>query len=436
MLLGVAACPARAQQPRPQTTAPTFDAAAVATESTGAFAGRAFDLRRLGDWSQLREVGRTRRTAHPDEALGWNAEALAAYSSGDVEAAIADWEIALKNGGDKETRELLATARAVQRNYPGQSFKLLQFVGSDVEFDQLKWKRQAAALLKAKDYDAIERVAGELQKSKRSDAMGKPFLQSFFEGLSQPAQNAQPLEQSLRDWRAARPDSDLARLVEIEFSTNMAWRARGDGFGDSITPAISERMNEALARGAQIIGELPKSASESPLMFVVLQRWGQIAGDGRPFLDAIYREGSARFPDYLPLLRGRIVNLLPRWYGAEGELPQLLREHADQIGGIEGDMDYALGFMVVHNFEGESAHDNARFWRGFDALRKRSPDSSALRTAQLHFGDDQGRLDGNYEHAKSVLSEPRGHVLDQIWFGTPQLRADMSERRMEILAKE
>lgn len=437
LLLGVAAAPARAQQqPRPQTAAPNFNLQAVTTESESAFAQRIYGLRFSGQWAKLIAIGRARREAHPDETVGWHAEALGAYGNGDVEAAIAAWEAAPKLREIPDGPTLLANARAVQRNYPGQKFPPLQFVRSDVTNERFKWQGQASILLKARDYDAIEAKARELQKSGQADALGLPYLQTFFDGLAKIYQehDIPAIQQSVNAWRAARPDSVLARLVEIKLATDMAWRARGEGFADSLTPAMSEKMSEALERGAQGIGALPASAVESPLMFVVMQRWGQLAGDGRPFLDAIYREGSARFPAYQPLLRVRILNLLPRWYGAPGELMQLLREHADKIGGIEGDMDYAMGFINARYYEGDLPHDNARFWRGFDALRKRSPDSIALRTTQVQFGVDQGLFDGNYRYAESALSEPNGYILDQMEFDESQTQANVSERRMEILA--
>lgn len=430
MLLAVAASPARAQQ------APTPDFAAVTTERAGAFLGRSADLRRLGDWDQLRAVGRARRTAHPDESLGWYAEAMGAYGNGDVEAALAAWDTAFRLGKNSDATHFFKNAQAVQRNYPGQKFQPGQFVDSDVTTERARLKNRAAELLLAKNYDAIEATASELQKSGQTDALGQPDLQSFFYGLARTDQNPQLLEQSVAAWRAARPDSILARLAAIELSTDAAWRARGDGFADSITPAMSEKMGEALERGAQIISELPAAANESPLMFVVVQRWGQIGGDGRPFLDAIYREGSARFPNYLPITQGRIINLMPQWFGTEGEITELLREHADKIGGPEGDVDYALSYMKAHYYRGEMEHDDARFWRGFEALRARYPDSIALRSAQLHFGEDQGKIDGNYARVKSALSEKDGHIVDETWFTKPTQRAYFGEYRMEMLAKE
>ena len=301
LLFAVAASPVRAQQPPAQAETMNFDAQTVANESEGAFAGRAADLRRVGDWNQLGDIGRVRRTAHPEQTVGWNAEALGAYGNGDVAAAIAAWQNAPDLKTIPDGPELLATAQAVERNYPGQSFQPAQFVDSDVKTERLHWQNVAADLLKAKDYDAIEARASELQKSGQTDAMKQPFLQSFFEGLSLATPKSQTMEQIVKEWRAARPNSTLARLAEIDLATATAWDARGNGYANSITPAMSQNIDDSLARGAQTINELPASASDSPLMFGVLQRWGQLGGDGRPFLDAIYREGTGRFPHYLPI---------------------------------------------------------------------------------------------------------------------------------------
>ena len=441
LLLAVAASlalapTARAQQPRPQR--PAFDAQRVVDQNEAAFAGSIVGLRFAGKWDQIRDMGRVRREAHPDESVGWNAEALGNYGNGDVEAAIKVWEAAPNLQEIPDGPQLLATARAVQRNFPDQKLQPFQFVSSDATDEQGRFEGRANILRKAKDYDAIEAMASELQKSGQADATGYPALQSFFDGLSKiyQANEAPDIEQAIRIWRAARPNSIVARLAEIEFFTNLAGLARGTGYADSITPAMSQSMNEALAHGAQGIAELPAASVESPLTFVVLQHWGHLSGDGRAFLDPVYREGNARFPTYQPILRARINDLLPRWYGVDGELMQLLQEHADALGGTEGDIDYALGFARVRLYEGDLPHDNARFWRGLEAQRQRFPDSISLRTLQVQFGLDQADHDGNYEYVRRALIEKDGYLLDQFAFDGDHKRAQMSESRMETLARD
>ena len=443
MLLAVAAAlalapNARAQQPRAQQPRPAFDRQRAVDQSEAAFAGSIVELRFAGKWDQMRDMGRARREAHPDESVGWNAEALGDYGNGDAEAAIKIWEAAPNLKEIPDGPQLLATARAVQRNFPDQKLQPFQFVSSDAADEQGRFEGRANILRKAKDYDGIDALASELQKSGQTDATGQPDLQSFFDGLSKiyQANEAPDIEQAIRLWRAARPNSIVARLAEIEFFTNLAGRARGTGYADSITPAMSQSMDEALAHGAQGIAELPAAAVESPLTFVVLQHWGHLSGDGRAFLDPVYREGNARFPTYQPILRARIADLLPRWYGAEGELMQLLQARADALGGTEGDIDYALGFSRARLYEGDLPHDNARFWRGIEAQRQRFPDSISLRTLQLQFGLDQADFDGNYEYARAVLIEKDGHLLDRSAFNGDHKEARMSEARMEILARD
>ena len=114
---------------------------------------------------------------------------------------------------------------------------------------------------------------------------------------------------------------------------------------------------------------------------------------------------------------------------------QSLQDYSDKIGGADGDAAYALGIMEIKRYEGDMPHDDARFWRGLDALRASYPDSTALRTAQLYYGEVQGDRDGNYEHLKSALSEPKGYILDNFWYGKPSQRAYFGEYRMKMLAK-
>ncbi len=422
----------------------TFERKDVPTESIENFAFRAKDLEIKRDWPQLLEVSRERRTAHPDEAIGWNAEALAAYALGDAAAAVAAWTQAKRldpNFGDDER---LLVAQRVRAAYPDHEFKPIENVEGEQSVARRQWSEKATALLNAKDYDELDRVAAQLQKSNESSVLGAPLLVDFFRSLSTLGDNADERRAAVEAWRAARPQSNLARFVEIDMLTNFAWLARGNGFSDSITPAMSAKMDESLSRAAQNIDALPATAVESPLLFITLQNWARLSGAGRSFLDAVFEEGSARFPDFNALYFDRAVLLQPRWFGGPGEIMAMVDARANQLGGEAGDMFYALGVANVvsgyTNVAEESPYDYARFARGMKLLRARNPDSVTLRTVDMMmsrieaFSQDEENRD--WEHVNQIYLEPEGQRFDQTWgaYRDRDFQMNHSAYRMSILS--
>ncbi len=451
LLLPLVAAPnARAQMmksdPQPQVTVADLDA--VAAESLADFEARAKKLDAAGQWLELQRVGHARRLQHPDEVAGWSAEATGAYSNGDIDTAIEAYKVRLSLKYDKADDGHLSTARAVRRKFPDLKLQPVEFVDSDTRLAQRPWGAKSFALLEQKNYDELERVAAELQKSNASDAKLFPFLQNFFDVLTWPDDyDFDKLQPAIEAWRRARPQSNFARLVEIDFWTNKAYSIRGGGYASSITPEMSARMDEALERGTRAIAELPDSANQSPLFFTVLQDWAKLSGAGRPFIDAVFEEGVAKFPDYQPIYLNHSILLLPRWFGAPGEWQAMATRSADAVGGIKGDMLFAMIMSRVTDSvlrltwepEPPLPYDFARFWRGLDALRAQHPDSVALRTIQIEVGDNQGFLPGSkgdFERMKSALREPNGHQVDWSFatYQVEQYRRAFGERRNTMLA--
>ena len=425
------------------------DLDAVASGTVRAFYSLAGRLEKSGQWAELQRVGHARRVRHPRESLAWDAEATGAYAAGDIDAAIAAYEGRLRLAPNETAQSRLDHLRAVRAKFPDLQLQPIQWVESDAALAQRPHAEKARELLDRKDYDALERVASELQRSGAADVKGYAFLQTFFNELSSSRGNKMSRQRAIEAWRAARPASDLARLVEIQFWLDRTFDERGNGYADSITPAMSARMDEALERATRGINQLPASANATPLLFVTLQGWAQLAGVGRPFMDAVFQEGAAKFPGYIPLYQSRINILLPRWYGAPGEWEAMVARQADAIGGIEGDKFYARLYGHAYVYSGSfgdepeppTPYDSARFWRGLSALRALYPDSIALRTIHIKAASDQGVLPatrGDFERFREVITQPNAHLIDGSFsdYGLPEVRREFGIRRMDLLATD
>lgn len=403
------------------------------------FAARMKALDAKGDWKTILQSGQQWQKSHPDDPTGYFAAARAAYMLGEIDVSIAAWEklLAKDPASAQNGAGWLKTSRAVRRNYPNLKLKPFQFVQGDAAIEAVQWQRKGAALLAAKKYDEIEKTAATLQKSKAADAKGSPHLTLFFDGLyGSTTANVAAHQKRIAAWRAARPQSHLARLAEIQMWTGAAWRARGNGFSSTITPAMSAKMDAALAKGTQSLKNLPEAAyAASPLAVEVALDWAQLSGAGREFLDELFSVGTENFPDYLPFYRIRANQLLPRWFGEPGEWQAMAKQRADQIGGDNGDIFYARVIWSLSNFFGnlpeEGAFDYERARRGLEILHRRHPNSLSVSSARLELAYQSK----DWKTARQLFIAPNGHVLDVSWQRWKDVagQTDFAEQRMLLL---
>lgn len=442
--LGMAHCHAQNAQipggPTPRSTvAPPASKPDPATRDE--FVARYKTLEFGGDWTALHQLGRDWQAAHPEDADAFYAQGYASYMRGDLDSTILELDkfLAANPAEARNARDWANNARSIKRNFPDLSVKPLQLVTGDADLESAEWAKKSAALLAAKEYDEIERVAAQLQKSGAANIEGVPHLRAFFNGLfSGETKNFPALQARIAAWRAARPKSNLARLAALEMWTEQAYQARGTGYASTITPGMEARMGAALDKGAATLKTLPKNAVESPLFFDVVLRWGLFAGASREFFDKTFADGIKKFPNYLPLYTRRAHNLLPRWFGEPGEWEAMAKKRADQLGGEKGDVFYARIVwslsQLVADLPKESKFSYARAKRGFEILQEIQPDSISLASARL----DTAIESEDWKTAKQVLTAPQGDKLENSWWRwqTPRNIAVFPETRMWILSDE
>lgn len=402
------------------------------------FLARYKALQEKGDWAALHALGRDQEMAHPEDSDALYAQGLASYMLGDLDATTTEMEkfLATNPADAKNARFWIGNAGIIKRNFPDFQLKPLQFVTGDADAETQKWIRQGAALLAAKKYDEIEKVAAQLQKSNAANVQGAPHLASFFAGLTQSAGGLPVTQKRIAAWRVARPKSNLARLAAVAMWTSAGYDARGSGVASTITDAMSARIDAALQKGAATLKTLPASAFDSPLAFDVVLGWGLLASAPREYFDHYFETGIKKFPNYLPLYTQRAHDLLPRWFGEPGEWEAMAKKRADQIGGEEGDVFYAhIVWSLNQTVSDLPADPNdlsyKRARRGLENLQEFHPESvsvaSALLQLALHAGDNTT--------IKQLLAAPQGYILDDSWreWSTPRQQAVFSEIRMGIL---
>jgi len=216
---------------------------------------------------------------------------------------------------------------------------------------------------------------------------------------------------ALQQWIRHSPSSPTPRIALADTYENFAWKARGGGFADAVTPEGWNLFGERMQKALQVLQQAEKISRDDPewynsmLVATSDQDWN------RAQADALVDEALSKEPGYFYVLRVQADNLLPKWYGNPGDTEQFIAKAADRIGGPEGDASYffvAEATLVAEErcFEcSPPAMSWARICRGYAAVERlygtnnyernaiaflavRARDAQTARDAFKRIGDD------------------------------------------------
>ena len=286
-------------------------------------------------------------------------------------------------------------------------------------------KSQAAALLGARDFDKLDALAKSLRDSKECYADGQWKLFHFYNGLNFPS-GATDSEWTkhlaiLRDWIKAKPDSITARVALADGLIQYGWKARGTGYANTVTDEnlklLFQRLNEAVT----VLNQAAALKEKCPRWWAVMLAADLGLQVPRPKYDATFSAAIQAWPDYNSFYSVRANFLLPRWYGAEGELEKDLEKSSDKIGGEAGDMVYAQVVWGLHHLVVDATNifrEYSLSWertdKGLEAIEKHYPDSLAVKNEGAHLA----MLAHDRPAAKKYFDQTKGEIDLSEWPST------------------
>lgn len=307
----------------------------------------------------------------------------------------------------------------------------LKVVKNEIESDQQQLTRECRKLLKAKEYDAIDKKINQLCDSRESYPNGRWRVDLLYMEFCDPpggkkaaAEDWQQLTDAIQEWAKACPNSANARIALAEAYVGFAWKARGGGFADTVSKEGWNLMEQRLKLAAQALKEAEALKSNNPRRWAVTLLVGLGSHMKKENYQAIVNEALSKEPTYETVLCEQINYLLPRWYGAEGEWEKTIAKAADRLPGSEGDKRYArliwsaTSLRVIGNpFEDANA-DYARAKRGFQILLKEHPNSLAVLSRYCLvavLGSDKGE-------AAELFAKLDGRMTKSVWHSKKYFR--------------
>jgi parallel beta-helix repeat protein len=220
-------------------------------------------------------------------------------------------------------------------------------VKNNGQIDSLTLRQQ----LQTKKFDELEETADKLRTEKNMFSTGTVQLDYFYSTLSyvSPQQgqlNADKTVEVVNDWIIAKPDSVTPRIVLASIYANLAWQARGGGWGHDVSEDAGKVFSEQLKKAWEVLGEAEKLKQHDPELYRIFMKVGMGLSKSEWVMNKLFEKGIAIDKGYYPLYNQRSLSLMPRWGGKNGQLRAFAQRAAQLNKGEAGEIIYAR--LVAH----------------------------------------------------------------------------------------
>lgn len=258
----------------------------------------------------------------------------------------------------------------------------------DGKQDRSQFKSAVWQTFKRGDFDILEAVGESLRRSREllfdGSWLSEAFFDSFRLGSRLSDEQYAEMDARLTQWEKTRPVSSVLPLIRAGYHIDLAWKQRGLGYEDAITPQARAAFARELSAARQILesNSTTKSYREHfTLMQAVAlgQQWSREQYE-RLFIEAVNVQ-----PDYYEFYCHKAQYLSPRWNGKKGEWEEFAEHERQKAGvGAAGDALYARIAWSMRNFYKNVFKESDVSWEkvasGWLSLIRQYPSSNYLKS--------------------------------------------------------
>jgi len=215
--------------------------------------------------------------------------------------------------------------------------------------DPAEFCRAVQAAFTREDFDALEATADRARSLATHFPGGKAELQVFYEAFSKEActQYYGSLSETagqarvtlVEHWLGQKPESLTARIASATVWEQYAWTGRGNGYSNQVSQVQWEVFGDRVKRAAQFMRNVdPARDAHAYLVLLDLARDFSLP---RPQIDTVFRQAHEHFPSYLAYYTTYADVILPKWFGAPGDIAEYTKSLLSDPGGDDGAMAYA-----------------------------------------------------------------------------------------------
>jgi Domain of unknown function (DUF4034) len=220
--------------------------------------------------------------------------------------------------------------------------------GGPAPDQQEPFKADVRAMLERKQFEALDGLAAELNRTNARFAGGDWKSYRFQEALGTPAGGCndtdphwEELLAVLARWREQRPASIPAAIASADASVGYGWKARGTGYANTVTPDRWRLLGERMAPAEGILMSGAGGAARTLEWYRAMIDLGRVQGWDSPRVEALFEQAVALEPRYLHVYSAMARYLTPRWQGGDGDWEDFAERSAERLGGREGSVVYS-----------------------------------------------------------------------------------------------
>lgn len=283
------------------------------------------------------------RRAHPESRLVANLSARIACEAQDWETARRefDWLGAQHESDAWNMRDFLRARAEVARRAklkPPSSQTHITAVPDEAQqpiIEYLLLCRNTTALFDRQRFAELDGIAEELTHENPRLRNAYPLQNSFFGCLQREQYGIwEPLERIdlCRAWRAQRPQSYASILLEIQAEVKKAWKDRGCGFANEVTPDGWKGFRTHLDQAQSLYDNYEKENFPCvPYLCSLRIAIGMGKSEPNSLLFDVLKKAATVDP-YNPDPYGAVyLALMPRWGGSNNELTKFLKSIPPEV---------------------------------------------------------------------------------------------------------
>jgi len=252
------------------------------------------------------------------------------------------------------------TAPAAKR-YPWDSRQPKCFLPGVVPVGQCKandWpdygesKRHVDHLLFDPDFDLLERAENELGFSEKQFPSGYYYFDAWFFSLDTILTRADAnLYQVVDRWAKAKGEGGYVKLAEALLRYGEAWRARGPGFSNTVTPEGWNIYQRKLREADQILDSASDRLKRTGPWYVMKLRIAHELPELEGSRENLLQAGSDLWPEYTKIYATAGEFSLPKWGGTYQEVDRIARMALEKTKAKWGASWYAIVYQQLFNFQ-------------------------------------------------------------------------------------
>lgn len=282
------------------------------------------------------------------------------------------------------------------------------------------------ALLMSRSYDKIDSAADEARKRGTTMSDGQPLLAAIYSGIAGcPCGNQLNEElwlvrkQRIEEWLKRNPSSVTAKVSLAAFPLKYGWMARGGGYANTVSDDAWKLFRERVEEGRRSLEAADQATKQDPGWYEAMLDIAVSQGWPRDKLEAIFEQGVAKHPDYLPLYFHRANYYHPKWHGSHDELRRVVDDSVKRTRPRMGETLYARLYWGTTSDQ-QMFQPGFAWWpfmkAGFERLVKDYPDRwNVNHFAKFAcFAGDSATFS---EVAKGIGNDP----IVAVWWGNPEV---------------